>query len=384
MVFAPGALGHLDALTVNGAQIDVARLERSFAGRRVLVTGHTGFKGSWLSLWLAELGAEVTGYALPPSTNPSLFEAASVAQRVRHVEGDVRDGDGLRRAWRESRPEIVFHMAAQSLVRESYADPLATLDTNVMGTAQVLEAARRAPGRVALVVVTSDKCYENREWVWAYRENDPMGGHDPYSMSKGAAELVVSSWRRSFFESGRADGEVACATARAGNVIGGGDWAPDRIVPDCMRSLALGDRVPVRSPRAVRPWQHVLEPLSGYLLLGAGLLSDDREERRRLADSWNFGPETANARNVRDLVESIVARWGSGAWDDVSDPDAPHEAHLLRLAIDKAHAGLGWLPRWDFATTVAHTVDWYKAFYSGDDMREWCTRQIAAYSNARA
>ena len=376
-------MGDVGPLSGTRAAPDFSRLRAAYEGRRVLVTGHTGFKGSWLSLWLAELGAEVTGFALPAATNPCLFDAARVADRVRHVEGDVRDASALRDAWREARPEIVFHLAAQSLVRESYADPLATLDTNVMGTAQVLEAARAWPDRLALLVVTSDKCYENREWVWAYRENDPMGGHDPYSMSKGAAELVVSSWRRSFFESGRSEGEVACATARAGNVIGGGDWAPDRIVPDCMRSLALGDRVPVRSPHAVRPWQHVLEPLSGYLLLGAGLLSRDADERRRYADSWNFGPETANARNVRELVGAIVSRWGSGAWEDVSDPNAPHEAHLLRLAIDKAHAALGWLPRWDFETTIAHTVDWYKAFYTGDDVREWCTRQIAAYMEDR-
>ena len=359
-------------------------LRQAYRGRRVLLTGHTGFKGSWLALWLAELGAEVTGYALEPGTSPSLFEAARVEERVRHVIGDVRDGERLRRTWREARPEIVFHLAAQSLVRESYADPLATLDVNVMGTAQVLETARTWPERLALVVVTSDKCYENREWVWAYRENDPMGGHDPYSMSKGASELVVSSWRRSFFESGRAAGDVACASARAGNVIGGGDWAPDRIVPDSVRALALGDRIAVRSPQAVRPWQHVLEPLSGYLRLGAGLLADDPADRRRHADAWNFGPETANARSVRELVGTIVTRWGSGGWDDASDLAAPHEAHLLRLSIDKAHAALGWLPRWDFDSTVTRTVDWYRAFYAGDDMREWCTQQIADYSDERA
>ena len=357
-----------------------ALLRDAYRGRRVLVTGHTGFKGSWLSLWLTQLGAEVTGYSLPAPTSPSLFEAARVAKELRHVEGDVRDAARLGETWRDARPEIVFHLAAQSLVRESYADPVATLATNVMGTANVLDCARAGNGdRTTLVMVTSDKCYENREWVHAYRETDAMGGHDPYSMSKGAAELVISSWRRSYFSDAAGTADVACASVRAGNVIGGGDWATDRIVPDCVRALALGDDVAVRNPHAVRPWQHVLEPLSGYLTLGARLLTGSDAERRELSDAWNFGPETANARPVRDLVDRLVRRWGSGGWDDVSDPRAPHEAHLLRLAIDKAHAGLGWSPRWDFDATVNHTVDWYKAFYGGDDVREWCRRQIAIY-----
>ena len=381
MALATRPLGDVGAAVrqvAAGAEVR-AILREAYRGRRVLITGHTGFKGSWLSLWLGELGAEVTGYSLPAPTAPSLFEAARVAQQVRHVDGDVRDRDRLLGVWRSARPEIVFHLAAQSLVRESYADPLATLATNVMGTANVLDVARHSPDRLSLVMVTSDKCYENREWVYAYRETDPMGGHDPYSMSKGAAELLVSSWRRSFFASEQADADVACASVRAGNVIGGGDWATDRIVPDCVRALALGDDVAVRNPHAVRPWQHVLEPLSGYLLLGAGLLEGDDAQRRALSDAWNFGPETSNARPVRDLVDTLVRRWGSGGWQDVSEPDAPHEAHLLRLAIDKAHAGLGWEPRWDFATTVNHTVDWYKAFYGGDDVRDWCRRQIATY-----
>lgn len=354
----------------------------AYHGRRVLLTGHTGFKGSWLALWLAELGAEVTGYALPAPTEPSLFETARVASCLRHHEADVRDRDTLERVWREARPDIVFHLAAQPLVRESYRDPLTTIETNVLGTANLLELARAAREPLAVVVVTSDKCYENREWVHGYRETDPMGGHDVYSMSKGAAELVVGSYRRSFMDPAGRGGKapVALASVRAGNVIGGGDWALDRIVPDCVRALAADRPIAVRNPDAVRPWQHVLEPLSGYLALGARLLADDAAERARFADAWNFGPHLANARPVRDLAESVVERWGRGAWYDASDPTSPHEATLLRLAIDKAQALLGWSPRWDFDTTIARTIDWYRAHEGGEDMAAWCRRQIADYS----
>jgi CDP-glucose 4,6-dehydratase len=348
--------------------------------RRVLVTGHTGFKGGWLCAWLDALGAEVTGYALPPPTEPNIFDAARVGELVRHVEGDVRDARRLGEVWREARPEIVFHLAAQSLVRESYREPLATLETNFNGTAHVLELARRSPDPLALVVVTSDKCYENREWVYGYREDDAMGGHDVYSMSKGASELLVSSYRRSFFGDG-ATNQVACATARAGNVVGGGDWSADRIVPDCVRAATADQPIAVRNPRAVRPWQHVLEPLSGYLRLGARLLSADGDERRRFSEAWNFGPEVGNTRAVGELVGAFVARWGGASrWQDAADPAAPHEASLLRLSIDKAYARLGWSPRWGFDETVARTVEWYRAFYAGEDVRELCRRQIADYS----
>jgi CDP-glucose 4,6-dehydratase len=344
-----------------------------YRGRRVLLTGHTGFKGGWLSLWLADLGADVTGYALRPAAGPTLFEAASVAARLRHREGDVGDLEGLRRAWSEADPEVVFHLAAQPLVRESYRDPLGTVRANVLGTANVLELARTSGRPVAVVVVTSDKCYENREWVHGYRETDPLGGHDVYSASKAAVEVLTSAWRRSF----GGDGRVVIASARAGNVIGGGDWAADRVVPDCVRRLAEGRPVPVRNPHAVRPWQHVLEPLSGYLLLGGRLLSADPAERACAADAWNFGPPPGSARTVHDLVAEVLTAWGGGRWEDASDPSAPHEAGLLQLSTDKARALLGWRPRWDFTTTVRRTVEWYRAHLAGEDMTWWCRRQIA-------
>lgn len=346
-----------------------------YRGRRVVVTGHTGFKGSWLATWLAELGAEVTGYALPPPTAPSHFEAARTASRLAHVEGDVRDVARLEETLRRARPEVVFHLAAQSKVRESYRDPLGTLGTNVLGTANVLDVARRLGG-VALVLVTSDKCYENREWLFSYREDDALGGHDVYSASKAAAELVASSFRRSFFE-----GRRGVATARAGNVIGGGDFAEDRIVPDAIRALLANERLRVRNPNATRPWQHVLEPLSGYLALGARLLSPDAAERASFSEAFNFGPRTESAHAVRDVVEGVFARWGgaSGGWDDASDPSAPHEASLLSLSIEKARRTLGWEPRWGFSETLARTVDWYRAFAKGDDMAAFTVRQIEAY-----
>lgn len=351
----------------------------AYRAARVLVTGHTGFKGSWLATWLAELGSEVTGYSLPPLTTPNLFEAARVSERVNHQEGDVRDLARLRQVWQEARPDIVFHLAAQSLVRESYRDPLGTLETNFIGTAHVLELARTTNGPLAVVIITSDKCYENREWVYGYREDDTLGGHDVYSMSKGAAELLVSSYRRSFFPAAEASQGVALASVRAGNVIGGGDWSVDRIVPDCVRSLAASQVIGVRNPSAVRPWQHVLEPLSGYLLLGARLLSKDATARAQFCEAWNFGPAVDNARTVKELVEALIERWGAGSWEDTSDPSSPHEASLLRLAIDKAHARLGWSPRWNFKETLSRTVDWYKAYYAGDDVRALCQQQITDY-----
>ena len=352
----------------------------AWRGKRVLLTGHTGFKGSWLTLWLAELGAEVTGYALAPDATPALFERAGVEGACRSILADVRDAARLAAVVREARPDAVLHLAAQPLVRLSYEQPIQTLETNVNGTANLLEAVRQAGRPCAVVVVTSDKCYENREWLYGYREDEPMGGHDVYSMSKGAAELVTASWRRSFFPPARLSQHgVAVASARAGNVVGGGDWARDRIVPDAIAALAAGRPIPVRNPHGVRPWQHVLEPLSGYLLLGARLMGPHAAAH---CEPWNFGPRPEDARPVRDVVEALIGAWGSGSWDDRHDPGAPHEAGLLRLSIDKATARLGWAPRWRFAETFARTVEWYRAFHAGAGPRELgdlCRAQIHQY-----
>ena len=360
-----------------------AELRAAYAGRRVLVTGHTGFKGSWLTQWLADLGAEVTGYALAPDTTPALFERAGVARHCRSVIADVRDLPRLGAVVAEARPEVILHLAAQPLVRLSYEQPLETLQVNVLGTAHLLEAVRAAGRPCAVVVVTSDKCYENHERPGGYREDEPLGGHDVYSMSKGAAELVTASWRRSFFHPDRlATHGVAVATARAGNVVGGGDWARDRIVPDAIAALATGRAIPVRNPLGVRPWQHVLEPLSGYLLLGARLLGPDAAA---FAEPWNFGPRLEDARPVREVVEAIIAAWGSGSWIDTHDPAAPHEAGLLRLDVGKAAARLGWAPRWHFAETFRRTVEWYRAIHQGaseEALAALCRQQIHDYLEA--
>jgi CDP-glucose 4,6-dehydratase len=337
-----------------------------YAGKRVLVTGHTGFKGAWLCEWLLALGAEVTGLSLPPPTKPSLFDQLDLAARLgtRHRIGDIRDQAVVDRAIAETQPEFVFHLAAQSLVRLSYREPVNTYATNIMGTVHVLDAVRRhaAPSRpCAIVAVTTDKCYENKEWLHAYREEDPMGGHDPYSSSKGAAELVIAAYRRSFFSAPDSPGRLA--SARAGNVIGGGDYAADRIVPDCVRALASGETIPVRNKTATRPWQHVLEPLSGYLWLGAALsgLLPARFPRpaAAYAGAFNFGPTLASTRTVADLVQEILKHW-PGRWIDQSVATAPHEAGRLNLATGKAHHMLGWQPVWGFAETVSQTIAWYR------------------------
>lgn len=346
-----------------------AELSQAYRGKRVLLTGHTGFKGSWLLLWLESLGAEVHGLSLAPETQQWLFAAAQLQRHCRHFEGDVRDFDLVKKRVAEVKPDFVFHLAAQPLVRRSYAQPLETLATNAMGTAHVLEAVRLRGESCRVVIVSSDKCYENRERDEGYREDEAMGGHDPYSMSKGATELVTASWRRSF--------GLTVASARAGNVIGGGDWAEDRLVPDIVRSLAAHQPVPVRNPRSVRPWQHVLEPLSGYLLLGARL------GQAGVADGWNFGPSDESSRTVRELVEQMIASWGSGRWEDKSDPKAVHEAKLLRLSIAKAKAQLDWAPRWGFEETVKRTVNWYRAQMSGaaaNELVQLTRADIAAYS----
>ena len=351
--------------------------------RRVLLTGHTGFKGSWLALWLDALGAQVTGYALAPATTPSLFELAQVTRAVRSVEGDVRDLVGLQRALADSRAEVVIHMAAQSLVRRSYTSPVETYETNVLGTVNLLEAVRQARGVRAVVVVTSDKCYENREWVWGYRESEPMGGRDPYSSSKGCAELVTAAYRQSFFavQAGARRADVpAVASARAGNVIGGGDWAEDRLVPDIMRAIWQDEAVVIRHPAAVRPWQHVLDPLGGYLLLAERLCG---EEGARYAEGWNFGPGDEDARPVRWIVERVTAAWGAGArWELDAAGQHPHEAHYLKLDCTQARTQLGWRPRWSISQALDATVAWYRGYKAGQDVRDMTIEQINAYEAA--
>ena len=344
---------------------------RFWSGRRVLLTGVTGFKGSWLALWLRKLGADVTGYALPPPTAPSLFQTARVNDGIRWIDADVRDLDRLKSAVRECAPEVVFHLAAQSLVRPSYEAPVDTFATNVMGTVNVLEALRDHEATRAVVVITSDKCYENREWVWPYRESDSLGGRDPYSSSKACTEIVTSSYYQSFFKANH----VGVATARAGNVIGGGDWARDRLVPDVAAAFAAGESALVRNPGSVRPWQHVLEPLLGYLLLAERLAGDDKG----FSEGWNFGPDPLAVRPVSELVTSLCALWGDGArWHTVDVPQ-PHEAQLLALDASKARARLRWAPRLRLDEALAWTARWYKAFHRGVDVRSISLQQLDDY-----
>ena len=348
-------------------------------GKRVLITGHTGFKGSWLSLWLQSMGAQVVGYALAPPTEPSLFEVAKVGVGMTSIAGDIRDLENLRRVFAEHQPEIVIHMAAQPLVRYSYIEPVETYSTNVMGTVNLLEAVRSSASVKAVVNVTSDKCYENREWVWGYRENEAMGGYDPYSNSKGCAELVTAAYRNSYFhpEKYREHG-VAMASGRAGNVIGGGDWAGDRLIPDIMRAITAGKPVEIRSPHAIRPWQHVLEPLSGYLALMEKLY----EEGPAYAEGWNFGPNDEDAKPVQWIVEKLTHGWGAGASWRLDGGDHPHEAHYLKLDCSKAKMRLDWHPQWRLEETLAAIIDWHRAHQDGKDMHEMTLRQIAAYNTA--
>lgn len=349
-------------------------------GKRVFLTGHTGFKGSWLSLWLQNLGAEVTGYALPPATQPNLFEVANVGSVMHSVLGDIRDFDKLFQAIRTAGPEIVIHMAAQPLVRYSYKAPIETYSTNVMGTVNVLEAVRQTTGIKAAVNVTSDKCYENKEWVWGYRESEPMGGYDPYSNSKGCAELVSSAFRSSYFNPSQyAEHGVALATARAGNVIGGGDWAEDRLIPDVMRAIEAGTEVVIRSPHAIRPWQHVLEPLSGYLQLAEALYCHGPSH----AEAWNFGPLDHEAKPVAWVVEALTKIWGDGASFRIDRNAADvHEAHYLKLDCSKAHTQLSWQPRWTLNGALEQICSWHKAFREGKDMHDVTLSQILAYQNS--
>ena len=348
-----------------------------------MLTGHTGFKGSWLLLWLIELGAEVWGYALDADPTPNLFRLLEpefnkeykFTNHFYNHKGDITDLNTLSRFVAEAQPDVVFHLAAQALVRISYSDPLGTWATNVQGSLNLLEALKPLNKQCAVVMITTDKVYENKEWLYGYRENDPLGGHDPYSASKAAAELAIASWRSSFCgEAAHQTPHLHIATARAGNVIGGGDWAEDRIVPDAISFLAAGEPIKVRNPEATRPWQHVLEPLGGYLRLAEALIS----ESDPACEAFNFGPSLASNRPVRELVESIIEHW-PGEWIDQSDPKAPHEANLLHLQIDKAHHRLGWQPRWDYATTIARTVGWYRAVHEGASALECCLADLSSY-----
>lgn len=347
-------------------------------GKRVFLTGHTGFKGGWLSLWLQQLGADVTGYALEAPTTPSLFEVASVARGMVSVIGDVRDGEALKRAMAQARPEIVIHMAAQPLVRYSYVNPVETYATNVMGVVNLLEAVRATPGVRSVVNVTSDKCYENREWPWGYRENEAMGGYDPYSNSKGCAELVTAGYRSSFFNAEKyAEHGIALGSGRAGNVIGGGDWAMDRLIPDMLRAIGTGQPVMIRNPHSIRPWQHVLEPLSGYLTLAEKLYTEGPVH----AEGWNFGPHDTDAKPVEWIIERMTQEWGAGASWSLDGQNHPHEATYLKLDCSKARGQLGWHPRWDIGQTIAKIVEWHKACDQGADMRAMTLAQITTYQN---
>lgn len=343
-------------------------------GRRVFLTGHTGFKGSWLSLWLQSLGAELRGYSLAAPTTPALFNEARVARAMDSLQGDIRDTHALRNAMVSFKPEIVIHMAAQPLVRLSYSEPVETYQTNVMGTVNLLEAVRATDSVRGVVNVTTDKCYENREWVWGYRETDPMGGFDPYSSSKGCAELATAAYRQSFLQQGR----TALASARAGNVIGGGDWAQDRLVPDILRAFEKNQPVTLRNPRSTRPWQHVLEPLSGYLTLAERL----HEEGQRFAEAWNFGPADEDARSVEWIVQHVASAWGSGARWEVDGGVHPHEAHYLKLDCSKAKQRLHWSPRWSLGATLDRIVRWHQAWRAGEDVHRHCQQEIADYMDS--
>ena len=348
-----------------------------YRGKRVLVTGHTGFKGSWLSIWLHELGAEVIGLSLDPATERDNFVLSGIGSKIIDLRGDIRNGELVKRVFKDYQPEIVFHLAAQPLVRESYDIPVETYETNVMGTIHVMEAIRVSESIKVAVMITTDKCYENAEQLWGYRENEPMGGYDPYSSSKGCAEIAISSWRRSFLNPGNYNVHgKSIASVRAGNVIGGGDWAKDRIIPDCIKALEANETIEVRSPRSIRPWQHVLEPLSGYMLLAQKMWNAPVS----YCESWNFGPKLESVANVWDIATSVVKYYGKGTFVDASDHNSLHEAKLLMLDISKAYFKLGWQPRLKMEQSVQLTVDWYKR-YKNESVYDLCIEQITKYIN---
>jgi CDP-glucose 4,6-dehydratase len=350
--------------------------ENFYRGKRVLVTGHTGFKGSWLAIWLHELGAEVIGVGLEPFSDRDNFVLSGIGQKIKaDIRADIRDGERLKQIFAEYQPEIVFHLAAQPLVRLSYEIPVDTYEVNVMGTIHVMEAIRATASVKVSVMITTDKCYENKEQIWGYREDEPMGGYDPYSSSKGAAEIAISSWRRCFFNPAQFDKHgKAIASVRAGNVIGGGDWALDRIIPDCVKALEADKTIEIRSPKAIRPWQHVLEPLSGYMLLAMKMW----QEPTRYCEGWNFGPRAESIANVWDVASLLIRHYGKGELKDVSDPNALHEAKLLMLDISKAKFRLGWEPRMNLAQCIEMVADWYKR-YREEDVYALCVEQIKRF-----
>jgi CDP-glucose 4,6-dehydratase len=347
-----------------------------YRGKRVLITGHTGFKGSWLAIWLHELGAEVIGVANEPYTNRDNFVLSGIGKRIKaDIRADIRDGERLKQIFAEYQPEIVFHLAAQPLVRLSYEIPVDTYEVNVMGSIHVMEAIRATESVKVGVMITTDKCYENKEQIWGYRENEPMGGYDPYSSSKGAAEIAISSWRRSFFNPAQYEKHgKAIASVRAGNVIGGGDWALDRIIPDCIKAIEAGKTIEIRSPKAIRPWQHVLEPLSGYMLLAMKMWN----EPTQYCEGWNFGPRAESIANVWDVASLLIQHYGKGELKDVSDPNALHEAKLLMLDISKAKFQLGWEPRMNLEQCINMVAEWYK-WYQKENVYALCVEQINKY-----
>lgn len=355
-------------------------IEKKFWKRKkVFITGHTGFKGSWLCLWLHALGAKVTGYALSPPATPNLFDLCEVNTNINSIIADIRDTKALQKAINSVQPEIIIHMAAQSLVKESYKNPVETYSINVMGTVNLLEVVRNVKGIKVVINVTTDKCYENREWCWGYRENEPLGGYDPYSNSKACSELVTSAYRNSFFNPKNYQTHRAgLASARAGNVIGGGDWAPDRLIPDCFRALLTDQKIIIRNPESIRPWQHVLEPLSGYLLLAQKLYEDGP----MYSVSWNFGPNEEDVRSVEWVVKRICEKWGQNASFKIDKRKHPHEAHLLKLDCSKARAELGWHPRWNLGKAIDKVVEWTRAYKENKNVRKVCLKQIEEYSSS--
>lgn len=348
-----------------------------FKGKRVLITGHTGFKGAWLSLWLHSLGAEVFGYALAPPTEPNLYSLCNVEKLVQSNIGDIRDFESLRSFVLKTSPEIIFHLAAQPLVRESYLDPRATFETNVMGTVNVFECLRASPKTRVLINITTDKCYENKEWLWAYRESERLGGHDPYSCSKACSELLTTAYSKSFFTSsdGERNSDIGVASARAGNVIGGGDWGKDRLIPDCIRALVDGQEISLRYPKAVRPWQHVLDPLNGYLLLAARIF----QEPSVYSGAWNFGPDPADSKTVEFMVKELCTAYGGKATYSVEKKLQPHEASYLKLDSTKAREIIGWQPCWTVEDTIQKIVTWVKAYQNKDDLLKLCHKQIEEF-----